>query len=176
MNINKNISVFDTNRIQSEIRKYLKPCGFFNPSSITLTLKKGVRFYSDNGLGYDRLDEIKLSNNLRHFLNRLNQQVYGSSCRRYGNKIPTIPIWEWKQKEPHLHLLMDRPDHIDEGIWISLIDTNWSKTQFGNHQIKVIPTYDKTGWIDYITKIHSKDMKNHLDHYDWVNTNLPSTN
>ena len=176
MNIKENTSVFGVEKIQKEIRNYLKTSDFINPSSITLTLKKGIRFYSDSGFGYNRLDEMKISNNLRYFLNRLNQKVYGSSCRRYGNKIPTISIYEWEQTNPHIHLLMDRPDHIDEDLWIYLIQSNWSKTPFGNHQIKVVPTYDENGWIDYITKVHSKDIKNHPDHYDWVNTNLPSTN
>lgn len=130
------------------------PSGYL---AVTLTMKKTCdRKYND---------VAESSANMRYFLNRLNQRVYGNAHRRYGRRLTSIPVREVDaHKRPHYHLILQRPpDHISHQDYCALIDRCWQATPFGHKQIDVKPVSD-VGWVSYVTKF--KGME---DEVDWIN-------
>lgn len=143
--------------------------------AVTLTMKK-----KSEG---QWLDEIKASQNLRHFLNRLNCAVYGNSFRRHGKRLKVFPVIE-NDTRLHYHLILECPrvepvtsfsDLKTKGReffrFRRLIQDCWRKTQFGYHQIcfHESPT---EGWVEYLLKGRTK--YDYLRSIDWENAVLPS--
>jgi hypothetical protein len=135
-----------------------------NPAALTLTEKQIA--------GGVRIDPIRSSQNTRHFLNRLNEQVFGNASRRYGKKLQVVTVMEQDASHRHhLHMMIDRPDQISLSRFAGVVLDCWRKTAFGYNQISVRPCHDD-GWIRYILK--SRTKIDFLSSIDWENTHFVS--
>lgn len=123
--------------------------------AVTLSMKQNL-------LG-EKLDSIKATKNLRHFLNLLNKQSYGNSFRRHGKKIEVIPVLETSYSDRlHYHLAVRNP-YPEKLQWFETqIRRLWSKTDWGYSEIDIQTDVD-TGWINYIAKLGPHDE------VDWEN-------
>jgi hypothetical protein len=147
---------------EAELRKLAHSVRFENPVAVTLTMKKRAA---------GRLaDEIVASENLLHFRNRLNHIILGSRAKRYGAKLPMIAVREVSADHRlHYHCIIDRPYHCSLDRFSEVIREQWSKTDFGYHQIGIQDQAD-AGWTDYILKARQKQSL--LDSIDWRNCSL----
>jgi hypothetical protein len=106
---------------------------------------------------WERLDGIKASRNVRHFLNRLNKAVYGAAFNRYGKRLRSFVVMEGgKEKRPHVHLELECPAHVPAEEFEWLILKCWSETSFGYGENR-ITRHSDDGWRDYILKVASKE-------------------
>ena len=139
--------------IKKLLIEYFKQVDFKNPYAVTFTMiHKQWRDFNQN---------------FRHFLNRLNQRIYGKSCRRYGNKITVIPIIEGTTTiRPHYHAVIDNPLIDREAEFRQNVIECWSKTELALPQLHLTQMTDE-GWIDYIMKLRTK--RNIFDSIDWDN-------
>ncbi len=143
-----------------------------NPVAVTLTMKQRIESNDFRGRFGVNLDPIKVSENTRHFLNRLNQSVFGKGFLRYGKRLSVIPVTEGNAViRLHIHMTLERPEHLNLNEFERLISECWSKTTFGYHNIKIKPIYDYMGWIEYKLKSKSKDEGLHSS-VDWDNVFL----
>jgi hypothetical protein len=118
-----------------------------------------------------KLDEIRASKNLRHFLNFLNTEVYGKRSKRFGKKLNVIPSLERSSSgRLHYHLVLQKPQsrHPEmaqeaDRAFLALIQSCWKRTPFGYEQIHIHDRVDH-GWTDYISK-----TANAGDGIDWQN-------
>ena len=152
-------------QIKNEILQFLHTIRFENPTSITLTQKQLI--YGYNGYKF-YIDNIRSSQNTKHFLNRLNQKIFKNSYRRYGQRLKSFVVMEGNNSiRHHIHLVLDRPHRLTYEEFTYLIFDSWSKTKFGYHHIDVQQMYSD-GWYEYLLKCRSKT--NVLTDIDWENT------
>lgn len=157
--------------IRESLISYFESVKFNNPIAVTLTLKR-VSLSDYNGTRYHSyLDDVKTTQNIRHFLNRLNQRVFGSRFRRFGKRLKVIPVIEGDIKtRPHVHFTFDVPNHLSRDEFSVLVKECWERTQFGYHQHDITQIYDLRGWIDYKLKTRSKG--DYGRSVDWENITI----
>ena len=130
--------------------------------SVSLTMRQSRRELSETSSGSFKfeLDEIQASQNMRHFLTRLNKKIYGAAFTRYNKRVDVVPVFEYdKSNKLHYHLLIKVPNRISEYQLHTLILTNWMKTNWGLWEMDLKDTYD-SGWLRYITKETTNDFTN----------------
>lgn len=137
-----------------------------------------VSFTQKQRLGNDTIDDIKSSQNFKHFLNILNRKIYKKGYQRYNKRIQSFVVREYDETHRHhLHTILEIPSHLTVSEFKDLITTSWYQTRFGHKHIHFHqPTNEreKVGWVYYILKIRTK-----LDYYDcidWDNCNPRTTN
>ncbi len=141
-------------QLRTVIQSYFRNCELDQCLGVSLTLKQCV----DGTF----LDEIKASQNLRHFMNRLNSSVFGKAYQRFQKRLRVIPVLERSSTNRlHYHLILQSPYPHDPIKAVALIEDEWGKTRFGYRQTHVHQQIDH-GWTDYITKSAS-------DGVDWEN-------
>ena len=119
-----------------------------------------------------KLDEIRASKNLRHFLNLLNTGVYGKRFKRFGKRLNVIPSLEHSSSgRLHYHLVLQKPQSRHPEIaqeadkaFLALIENCWKRTDFGYAEVHIHDRIDH-GWTDYISK-HA----NTGDGIEWENS------
>ena len=157
--------------LQKSLREWIEIDHWNYPFGITLTLKQRIDV---DGEVYRSSVPLTLdmgSQNLRHFLNVLNKQIYGSSFTRYGKRLFVIPVLEGGGlKRLHYHVVVDCPRDELIGRFPSLITQTWRSTQWGYHQTVVEPC--DRGWINYITKL--RDKPDFGTSIDWLNYHNPN--
>ena len=110
------------------------------------------------------LDEIRASQNLRQFMNRVNRATYGKAFQRFGRRLNVIPSLESSSSNRlHYHLILQSPCPEDPNRAEQLIEYAWTSTRYGYQQTHVHHQIDH-GWTDYITK-----LKTASDGIDWEN-------
>lgn len=140
--------------------------------AVTLTLKQKVQIDDFRGRFEQRLDRINVSENTRHFMNRLNQRVFGKGYLRYGNRLSVIPVIEGNSFiRLHIHMTIEKPNHLSLRQFEILVTECWSKTRFGYNNIKIKPIHDYEGWINYKLKNKSKG-EGLQSSVDWDNVYL----
>ena len=145
-----------THDLSNQLKTYLCDFDVKNCFGITLTLKQQIK--------NQRLDKISSSQNLRHFLNVLNQKCFGNQSKRFNKRLKVLPVIERsKGKRLHFHLTLENPFPNDPNRFSYLIESVWKKTRFGHNHIHINSNIDE-GWNDYITKFDHKD-----DEVDWMN-------
>ncbi len=148
---------------RTEIQRWFRQYDLESCLGVSLTLKQfaeGVK-----------LDDIRASKNLRHFLNFLNTEVYGKRFKRFGKKLNVIPSLERSSSgRLHYHLVLQQPQsrHPEmaqeaDKAFLALIQSCWERTPFGYEQIHIHDRVDH-GWTDYISK-----TANAGDGIDWQN-------
>lgn len=166
---NSIITPLKEENLSSEIIKLLSQHPIPNPITLTLTARQRV-----DG---ERVDDIKLFQNFRHFLNLLNKELFGHASQRFGKK---LKVWNVREVSGegryHLHCLIEKPTHISSDKLKELVVSIWSKkTQWGYDQIHIdYPNEDNGGeisWINYCLKRRSKitDIGSSVD---WENINI----
>ena len=154
----------DHKHFRSELMQELRRLEWKHPCAVTLTLKLSI---SSAGIRTS-LDEIKASENLRHFLNRLNCTVLGRGCKRKKLGLPCVAIYEGSTSvRPHYHLCIDRPENMSLDDFASAITAHWSETHWGYSEVDIQTCGHVTGWLGYITKPRSKS--DYADSIDWIN-------
>lgn len=105
--------------------------------------------------GVDRDDlstRLRCQQNMRHFLNLLNQRLFKNSFRRHGKRVEVVPVLElsnWQRL--HYHLTIVKPNIIDDQAFQNLIHECWLDTNLANYENVVKPVRDK-GWTSYLVK------------------------
>lgn len=164
-------SIIHVNDLREKIISYFDKVDFNNPIAVTLTLKR-LTYSEINGTKiHSYLDDVKTTQNIRHFLNRLNQRIFGNRFRRFGKRLKVIPVIEGDKKtRPHIHFTFDIPNHLSKDDFTLMVRECWERTQFGYHQYDITQIYDLRGWIDYNLKTRSKD--DYGRSVDWENITL----
>jgi len=142
-------TLFSPPLIKEANRRYLISAtqGWLAPLALTLTMKQRLP-----KLGV-RLTREKATQNLHHFLNVVNYEIFGKAFSRHGNQLKAVAVLEWPLGgRCHYHAMMDCPVDLDSVILIKVIREGWQRTQWGYHELKVKPIYDRIGWIDYMIK------------------------
>jgi hypothetical protein len=135
---------------------------FQNPVAVTLTMKKRA--------GARTADDIVASGNLRLFRIRLETRVLGRAAKVHGNRLRMLCVLEMSADHRlHYHCIIERPCHCSIERFGAIIRDQWSKTDFGYHQIDVQDRSD-SGWTDYLLKLRQKSSL--LDSIDWANRQL----
>lgn len=147
-----------THDLSNQLKTYLCDFDVKNCFGLTLTLKQQIK--------NQRLDKISSSQNLRHFLNVLNQKCFGNQSKRFNKRLKVLPVLERsKGKRYHFHLTLENPFPNDPNRFKHLIESCWKKTKFGYDHVDINDNIDQ-GWNDYITKFNNKE-----DEVDWMNFN-----
>ena len=142
--------------LNGRLKEYVKDFDVNNTFGVTLTLRQGIK--------NQKLDEISCSQNLRHFLNVLNQKVFGNRVKRFNKRLRVLPILEMsKGNRLHYHLTLENPFPKDPNRFSDLIEVVWNKTKFGHRHIHIHKNVNWE-WNDYITKFN-----NSRDQIDWMN-------
>ena len=142
--------------LNGRLKEYVKDFDVNNTFGVTLTLRQGIK--------NQKLDEISCSQNLRHFLNVLNQKVFGNRVKRFNKRLRVLPILEMsKGNRLHYHLTLENPFPKDPNRFSDLIEIVWNKTKFGHRHIHIHKNVNWE-WNDYITKFN-----NSSDQIDWMN-------
>ncbi len=124
--------------------EWLSQISYADMYAVTLTMKQ-----NNNGV---TLDTVTASQNLRHFLNILNQTIFGNAFRRFGRKLKVIPVIEMSAWDRlHYHLSLEKPDFISEEQFTQLLFSSWMKTDFARREIDVQKIYS-SGWTSYCLK------------------------
>jgi hypothetical protein len=147
---------------RDELERLINSIPFKVPAAVTLTMKKrcGARI----------ADDIVASENFQHFRNRLEHALLGSAAKRYGRRLLLIAVLEVSaDRRLHYHCIIDRPYHHTFERFGQVLRDQWSKTDFGYHQIDIQDHAD-AGWTDYILKQRQKGSL--LDSIDWTNCQL----
>lgn len=135
-----------------------------NPVNITLTQKQVV----DGQWISDDVSEA----NFKHFSTLLNRRLYGNAHKRFGKKLAMFVVRESDATHRHhLHVVIQRPNHLTVKEFIALLTECWKKTRFGYHQVhfEIPETEDRElGWIDYSLKTRTK--ADYASSIDWKNS------
>jgi len=131
--------------MKQELRDFLPSWSEDETFAVTLTMKQHTKG--------EKLDEIKATQNLRHFLNLLSRACYGAQQRRHNKRVEVIPALEKSYSgRLHYHLTLKKPHPTDAFFFQQRIKDCWLKTKFADTQIDIQRTTDVSGWNGYITK------------------------
>jgi hypothetical protein len=145
-----------SSQLKEDLKKYVVDFDIDNTFGVTLTLRQGIK--------NQKLDEISCSQNLRHFLNVLNQKVFGNQVKRFNKRLKVLPVLEMsKGNRLHYHLTLENPYPQDPNRFSDLIEVVWNKTKFGHRHIHIHKNVNWE-WNDYITKFNNSN-----DQIDWMN-------
>ena len=148
--------MYSSNHLRNIAVNWIEGVSFVNPFAITLTMR--VNKFND------------ISQNLRYFINRLNQRYLKSSYKVFKKRLKVIPILEGNDViNYHYHLIIDNPFFNRNEEFEKTIRECWRKTPLYNSSIDIKSMKDK-GWIRYIMKSRSK--KSIMDSIDWSNTHI----
>ena len=135
-----------------------------NPINVTFT-EKQVQSQSS-------IDDIKSTQNFRHFKNVLNFKTFGNAYNRFGKQLKMIVVREVSSNlRHHLHCIIEQPKRFEIQEFEDLIRKCWKSTYFGYYEIHLEkpPTLEREdGWLRYILKGRTK--LNLMDSIDWENT------
>ncbi len=144
---------------RGELKQLITSVQFQNPAAVSLTLKKRC--------GPRAADPIVASENFRLFRIRLETRVLGRAAKRHRKRLPIIAVLEMSADHRlHYHCIIDRPFHCSFDRFRSIIGDQWSKTDFGYHQVD-IQDRSNEGWTNYLLKQRQKTSL--LDSIDWHN-------
>ena len=147
---------------QSAFRAFARIDHWAAPHAVTLTMKQGL----NNG-SFVLLTNEAASRNYRHFLNVLNDRVFGKAAQRFGRRVNSISTIEGGGgKRIHIHGVIDCPLPDLVPRFPALIAEVWRKSDWGHQEIHIQPGAD-AGWTKYISKL--RDKPNYADSIDWEN-------
>jgi hypothetical protein len=124
--------------------------------AVTLTFKQAIKPEESAGAAFIKLDRERAEKNVRHFLNKLNQNVLGKRFRRFKKRLISVPVYEkGEDKRFHAHLVLEKPPEITLEAFIDLVDECWQSTDFGYKDMDIQTIVD-SGWISYMLKNRTK--------------------
>ncbi len=146
-------------------RDFLRSIHQQYPLALTLSLKQSISIKNANGVFIEKIDIDACRRIATHFTHKLNQQVFGSSAKRYGKALKYLVVVEGARTHKNLHL------HIAIGNIPAYVKFNNFDVLVRNAKLKVEQIDDQhklaiagdSGWMDYITKeLGMKDTDNIL--------------
>lgn len=120
---------------------------------------------------------MNLSAELRHFLNRLNSELFGARATRKPSVycVLSVPIIEGFDKSSygfhtlHYHVALGNiPDHVSQEMLEKWMRDAWRRTKYGKSDIDVKVMRD-----DHKTYITKEVLKNEGEGVDWLNLSIP---
>jgi hypothetical protein len=146
-----------------------------NERSVLIDFLKGIKWENPFAITTNMTPKVwrDVSQNFRHFMNRLNQRLLGNSFRRFGVRLRVLPIIEGcETSNPHYHCIIDNPFPDRDTEFTNAIKEAWWKTELGRtgRTNILVKRMEDDGWLRYMTKRRSK--KSLLDSVDWQNTNI----
>ena len=123
------------------------------PISLTLTLKQSYPITNANGTYTQTLTRDEARRIARHFTHKLNQQVFGSSAKRYGKSLKYLIVAEGERtyKNIHLHMAIGGlPSYVKWNELDRLVRDAKQRIREIDGQYKV--DLVDSGWAEYITK------------------------
>lgn len=151
------LSTLQRRQFQQEVLRYCSGITWVNPYAVTLTFRL---------LNWPtRIDVISASENVHHFLNRLNRRVLGQRTSA-KTRLTTFSVIECGLR-PHAHLCIDCPTDMSCSSFKEHISASWSATRWARPEIDVQPCYQIAGWIGYMGKTRTKAC--YPDAIDWRN-------
>lgn len=157
-------------QVQLILRNWISQQNFVQPFAVTLTLRQCVTVPIGTPSARMWINETLASQNLRHFLNKLNRSIFGKAAIRFNKSVACIPILEGgTHKRLHYHLLLDCPRADLVESFPGLIADHWRSSMWGYHQLDCQRDPD-AGWVNYMTKF--RDKTDFADAIDWVNVRL----
>ena len=137
--------------------------------AVTLTLKQSRTILTERGEMREALTVYNAKSNMRHFIKRLNYELFGNAAKRRGKSIAILTVLEGQSdgKNMHYHCAIGNlPDWLCESEIKGCIRGAWLQTTFGNVQMH-IERMQTNGWLNYIGK---ELGQNSGDVVDWENT------
>lgn len=149
---------------KQQLRTWLNSLHTQYPVALTLTIKQSNIVQNANGTYIQKLDKDEVQRIAKHFTQKLNQQVFGSSAKRYGKGLKYLAVIEGGRTGKNLHL------HMAIGDLPNFVKLNQFDTLVRNAKFKVIELDEQhkvdvvdSGWMQYITKeLGKKDTDNVL--------------
>jgi hypothetical protein len=111
-----------------------------------------------------KLDRDECRRIATHFTHKLNQQVFGSSAKRYGKALKYLVVVEGERttKNLHLHIAIgDLPSYVKLNELDKLVCNAKLKVEEldAQHKVDIVDS----GWLEYLTKeLGMKDTDNVL--------------
>lgn len=172
-NIKSNYNVTSKRYVIDDLTEWISENYFENAYAVTLTMKQAAYVQAENELiwGYEDIDVIKASKNLRYFLNRLNKSVYGKKATNKNpmqrKRLKTIPFFEgsvYGKTHLHYHLILQRDCNQSEEDFYDAIHNLWRITDFGQKEVEIKPIDEFDDWLGYCTKEKSQEhFGNNID-------------
>jgi len=146
--------------LKEAIRGHLASLNLSDCVGVSLTMKQAD--------GEVALDEIRASQNMRHFLNCLNSAIFGKRFKRFGKRLNVVPVFERSSSHRlHYHLILQNPFPDKPAYFRGLVEKEWVKTYFGYPQFHIDDQIDH-GWGEYITKFKSASDGIDWENYHWI--------
>ena len=123
------------------------------PLALTLTLKQVIEVKNNNGIYYTKIDKDECRQIAKRFTQKLNQQIFGNSAKRYGKGLKYLIVVEGERscKNLHLHMAIGKiPEHIKWSDIKELVANAKSKVAGIDKQFDV--DIADSGWMEYLTK------------------------
>ncbi|MBT8594366.1 hypothetical protein G6672_02600 [Polynucleobacter paneuropaeus] len=127
------------------------------PIALTLTLKQTITLHTQNGTYKRAITRADCDVIAKHFINKLNVQVYGNAAKRSNKSLKYIVVVEdgFGTKNLHLHLAIGAiPKHVKFNQIDALVKEAKTRVEEIDVQHKV--NVANSGWFEYITKEVSK--------------------
>ena len=166
--------MYEKDRLVNEYKEFFKDVSLSIPNPINYTLT--VKQFEFNRR--TTVDDIRRNN--RHFFNRLTRSIFGHNRqKRYLKRAVIISVS--RVEGIHVHLVIEKPEHIKLRKFIDLIEFCWGKTSYANYQSHFeIPEEElrKIKWANYLKKNKNFNIKEILEgdntkgEVDWENTYL----
>lgn len=157
-------------QVQLILRNWISQQNFVQPFAVTLTLRQCITVPNGTPAAKMWINETLASQNLRHFLNKLNRSIFGKAALRFKKSVACIPVLEGGDfRRLHYHLLIDCPRADLVESFPDIIAHHWRSTNWGYHQLDCQRDPD-AGWVNYITKF--RDKPNYTDSIDWTNLHI----
>jgi hypothetical protein len=120
---------------------------WIDPLAVTLTLKIAIPSHS----GWVRGDQHRYSQNLKHTLNMLHHQLFGSRWRWKSTRLKSFPVLEQDcSGRSHYHLAMDCPRRVSPETFAAMVAQAWVQSHWGHRQVDVRPA--DADWLGYMLK------------------------
>jgi len=133
-----------------------------------LTFMKSRKVYNKkhNIYYWERLTTEIAENNITIILDRLNHRVFKNAYRRHNKQLFSLPVIE-KNKDDrlHTHILLSKPDFINDDTFVKLIDEACDCAPFSYHERNIERIHNKKASISY-------NLKTECDAIDLKNTYL----
>ena len=118
-----------------------------------------------------QINDKHATDNISHFLHRLNYSCYRSAYKRYGKRIKVSSAIqggvsslrnERGTKRLHAHLLLEKPNHIGFDEFRDAILENWLSTKWGYEEHNIEMIYSLSGSAAYQVRdsVLSFDIQN----------------
>lgn len=151
---------------KAAIQVWLCPQSHAYPIALTLTLKQVISYSTPKGTVRRKISRQDCEQIAERFIQKLNQQVFGHSAKRYGKRLKYFVVVEGERSKKNLHLHMaigDIPNHVKFNQIDQLVTKAKLLVENIEEQHKV--ALADSGWMQYITKECGKhDTDNVLWH------------